>query len=131
MDENTEIEFEVREDREGSSFAIDAVITEDGVQVNIDEVLGNLKPYIKNAILYPNPTEGVVKMDYLVYRRMDALNVQIMDLNGKELINKPISHQLGNHTMEVDLTEYESGTYIMQLNNGDNEFSMNIRIVKQ
>jgi len=131
MNEDSQIFFEVSEERSGDSFVLDAVITEDGIDVAIEVFLGVLKPYIKDAILYPNPTDGILKMDYLVYRRMNELKAQLLDLTGKVLIEKELPHQMGNQSMQLDMRNLESGAYLLRLQNGDIEFTLSYRIIKK
>lgn len=130
MDETTSLFLTVDADREGQEFEISALITEDGIQVGIEVVLGTLKPYIKNAVLYPNPTDGVIQLEYLVYRRMDQLSAQLIDMNGRVLIEQDLEYQLGQQLMEMDMRELQSGMYILKLKNENDEFTFSTRIMK-
>lgn len=131
MDESTQLTFTVSEDREGSEFTINAVITDDGVEVAIDAVLGNLKPYLKEVTLFPNPTDGMIRMNYLVYRRLNSLRAQLLDLNGRILKEQKIMHRMGRQKMEMDITEFKSGAYFLRLTNDKGELSQSIRILKK
>ena len=133
MDESTAIDFVIGGGgtMENEVFTLDAVITEEGIQVQVIEALGDLKPFIKNVLLYPNPTEGVLRFDYLVYRKMNDLKVTIMDTRGVQLLEKQLDHSMGRHGTEIDMTDLESGVYLLTLSNGDQSFSFRKRIIRE
>jgi hypothetical protein len=131
MDESSNIFLEVPEDREGTEFSISALVTEDGISVQIDEVLGTLKPFIKDAVLYPNPTNGILKLDYLVYRKMENLKASIITMDGKLMLEQELPFTLGQKTVEIDMRNLNGGVYLLKLENNSDEFTFSVPIIKE
>lgn len=65
--------------------------------------------------IYPNPTNGILKLD--ISEIDDLINnyCRIYSLNGTLLLNKKISGRL----TEIDLSSYETGSYLMDIHLGD------------
>lgn len=131
IDEDAAIYFEVGGDKENQLFEISAVVTEEGIQVESNEVLYSLKPYIKEVNLYPNPTDGQLGIDYLVYRKLDNLKIELMDIRGVKLIEKVIPHAMDYHHAVLDLTDYESGVYFVNFTDGARSFRHQIKVSRK
>ncbi|WP_170148006.1 leucine-rich repeat domain-containing protein [Marinoscillum furvescens] len=131
LDEDAAIYFEVGGDKENQLFEISAVVTEEGIQVESNEVLYSLKPYIKEVRLYPNPTDGQLGIDYLVYRKLDNLKIELMDIRGTKLVEMEIPHAMDYHHAELDLTEYESGIYFVNFTDGARSFRHQIKVSRK
>ncbi|MFT6881958.1 MAG: Leucine-rich repeat (LRR) protein, partial [Marinoscillum sp.] len=131
MDPNSEIEFIVGGDKENQKFTLLATITEDGIVVEAEEVLYSLKPYIKDIKLYPNPTEGVMKADFLVYRKLEDLKMEIMDVRGIKLFEEELDHRMGLHSTKVDLSQYNAGVYFMVFTDDAGTFRQQVKIGKK
>ncbi len=74
--------------------------------------------------LFPNPAFDIINIDITSAQENDA-ELYIVNTAGKLVKNKTITTSLGKQTIPVDITELESGVYIMQL------ISRNERIVKK
>ncbi len=131
MDPNAEIEFIVGGDKENQKFTLLATITENGIQVEAEEVLYSLKPYIKDIKLYPNPTEDVMRADFLVYRKLDNLRMEVLDVRGVKLFEEELDHRMGLHSTKVDLTSYNSGVYFMVFTDEAGTFRQQVKIGKK
>lgn len=64
-----------------------------------------------NTRIYPNPTKGFLKIEILDQGLKDDVNVLVYDLAGRLLIRAKIE----NSQVELDLSSYQNGTYILRL----------------
>lgn len=131
MDPNSDIEFIVGGDKENQKFTLSAVITEEGIQVVAEEVLYTLKPYIKDVNLYPNPTLGKMKADFLVYRRLNDLKLEVLDTRGVKLFEQELDARMGVQSTEIDLTNYKAGVYFVTFTDGAGTFRHQLKVTKQ
>ncbi|CAE7297754.1 unnamed protein product, partial [Symbiodinium microadriaticum] len=133
MDESTNIDFIIGAggDIENNSFELEAVITDTGIEVGVVEELGDLKPYLKDVLLYPNPTEGILTFDYRVYRSLDNLRAEIYTITGLKLLDTEINHNMGRQRTTLDLTELEGGVYFLRLTDGAQSVSDDIKVIKK
>ncbi|MFY0600786.1 MAG: T9SS type A sorting domain-containing protein [Cyclobacteriaceae bacterium] len=113
MDNKSDIEFFIDPDKENQVFDVEALITEDGITVAAQEILFNWKPYLKEVVMYPNPTEGILGIDYLVYRNIKDLQIKIINAEGRTMIEQEVMHLNGRHHTSVDMTRLASGVYFM------------------
>lgn len=130
MDPDSDIFFEVGGDKENQLFTIAAEITEDGIVVQAEEVLYTLKPYIKDVQLYPNPTMGELVADFLVYRKLKDLKVQIMDARGVFIFEKELNPRMGTQRVELDLSEQSSGVYFLTFTDESGTFRHQVKVSK-
>lgn len=86
----------------------------------IEEEIGEQK-----VIVYPNPTHGIIKLDISGIDGQLNNYCRIYSLNGALLINKKISGSL----TEIDLSTYETGSYLMDIHLGDK--TSRWKIIKQ
>lgn len=131
MDPSSVIEFEVGGDKENQLFSIEAVITEDGIVVDSKEVLSSEKPYIKDVLLYPNPTEGQLVADFLVYRKLRDLKLVVIDMRGVVVLKQELDAAMGVQRAEIDLSPYESGIYFMVFTDDANTFRKQVKVIKE
>ncbi|MEO9477195.1 MAG: T9SS type A sorting domain-containing protein [Cyclobacteriaceae bacterium] len=129
--EDAEVVFEIGGDRENQLFDVNVLITEAGIEVTQEEILYNLKPYIKDVMLYPNPTEGMLSMDYLVYRNIDDMRIQIVSGQGVILVDQAVDHRQGRHHAEVDLTNFESGIYYLIFTDEAGSFAHPVKVSRK
>lgn len=129
--EDAEVVFEIGGDRENQLFDVNVLITEAGIEVTQEEILYTMKPYIKDVMLYPNPTEGKLSMDYLVYRNIDDMRMQIVSGQGVVLVDQEVDHRQGRHHADVDLTEYQSGIYYLIFTDEAGSFAHPVKISRK
>jgi hypothetical protein len=128
IDPNAQVEFEIGGDRENQVFDVNVLITEAGIEVSQEEILYNLKPFIKDVMIYPNPTEGVMGIDYLVYRDIDDLKLQLISTQGVLLMEQELEHWPGARHTEIDLTDYSVGVYYLIFTDNAGTFANHIKI---
>lgn len=131
MDEDSDIEIVVSDTEESQLYQISATITEDGIVVKTDKVLWTPKPFLKNVVLYPNPTVGVMAAQFQVYRKIDDLFAVVRDLKGSVLISQELDPTMGYHNTSFDLTQFESGVYFLEFSDGSGTFKQQVKISKK
>ena len=131
MDPTSEVEFEISEDKDNQVFDVLAIVGENGINIDQTEVLFSWKPYLKEINIYPNPTEGIVTFDYLVYRNIQDLKVQVVSMQGALLKEEKLIPRLGKHNAKIDLTEYKAGIYFMVFTNEAGVFKQEIKLTKK
>ncbi|MEA4967235.1 MAG: T9SS type A sorting domain-containing protein [Bacteroidaceae bacterium] len=112
--QTTNVEFNY--DADGNMILRKIIVVPSNIKGNpnqddvISEEIGQQK--IK---IYPNPTNGIIKLD--ISEIDDLLNnyCLIYSLNGTLLLKKKISGSL----TEIDLSSYETGSYLMDICLGD------------
>ena len=133
MDESTNIDFIIggpNADIEDNEFTLEAIITEEGIIVDVIEVLGHFKPYLKEVLMYPNPTDGILSFDYRVYRKLDELKAELYSITGLKLVDVETEHRLGRQHEVLDMTELEGGVYFLRLTSGSQNVSHDIKVIK-
>lgn len=97
-------------------FAIDEFTTRDAF-VGLSNLKNNL-----NASVYPNPTQGKIKVS--VAAKTNAVEVTVFDVMGKQMLKQ----NAFNNTW-VDLEDLTNGVYFVKIENRDE--STTIRVIKQ
>lgn len=114
LDPSAEVEFEVGEAGIGDTdFKLEAFATEDGIEINIEKVLGLILSYFKDLEVYPNPTSDVVKIKY---RHLKAKHVkaQIVDISGNELTSFDVKNGFDGYH-EIDVSTFSEGIYFLHI----------------
>ncbi|MEO9475326.1 MAG: hypothetical protein ABJG41_07315 [Cyclobacteriaceae bacterium] len=128
--EDAEVVFELGGDRENQVFDVNVLIDEEGINVTQEEVLYNLKPYIKDVVLYPIPTDGLLSLDYLVYRPIDNLKLQVVTTQGVVLMEQEAEHWQGMQQASIDITNQSPGVYYLVFTDDDATFSHHIKVIR-
>jgi|GEM_PF-1098745 len=131
MDPDADIDFVIGGDKENQLFQLTAVITEDGIQVKSEEILFTWKPFIKDVKLYPNPTKGKLKADFLVYRKLEDLKLEVYDIRGIKLKDQQLSSRMGPQSTEVDLTNVDAGVYFIIFTDSAGSFRHQLKVNKE
>lgn len=131
MDSTSNVKFVIGGDVQEQKFEARALITESGISVQAYEVLSVPRPYLKGVILYPNPTEDVLKVDFYVNRKISSLKFEVVSVNGLKVSEKELDHGMGVQRTEVDLTKYESGIYFLVFTDAAGTFRHQVKIGKK
>jgi hypothetical protein len=131
MNPDSDVEFFIDPDKENQIFDVNALITEFGIEVTADEILFNWKPYLKDVVLYPNPTNGILGMDYTVYRNINDLRIQIHNMEGRLLKSQESEHLPGRHHTTLDLTDFATGVYFMILTDKSGTFQQQMKVTRR
>lgn len=118
MDESSQIEFVIEPGEEGANFEAAATITEEGISVEIKKVLGLLRKYFKDLVVYPNPADDHFT---LKYNNLHAENVRMKMVSLKGSTIKNLDIQKGfDQSIEVNTTDLEEGIYLLYFYDGEN-----------
>jgi hypothetical protein len=131
MDESASVEFVIGGDRENQVFEVYALITELGITITQDEILYNLKPYIKDIVLFPNPTEDLLSIDYTVYRKLENLKLKLLSITGEVLLEQDVDHNFGLKHMQLNMSDYGEGVYLLMFIDDLGTVNQTMKIVKQ
>lgn len=109
-----------------SDAAIEAVEFEDYIDNRVDYInckeLGLTELFKENLWLkcHPNPTTGKTTVTYFLRNNSDV-KIEVRDVNGRSLamIQKKDSAE-GEHTLDLDLSRFQNGMYIVALIINDN-----------
>lgn len=69
------------------------------------------KSYIKQILIYPNPSNGVFNIDFSELH-YNEINLQVFDSFGQQIIKESIKQF--NSIATIDLTSFPSGTYLIK-----------------
>ncbi|MEM9895928.1 MAG: FG-GAP-like repeat-containing protein, partial [Bacteroidota bacterium] len=113
LDESSFVEFEVGEAGiSDTDFKLEAFATADGVQVEIQAVLGVILEYFKNLQIYPNPSSEFLKIKYR-HLRSGTIRAQMTDLAGLELWSRTVP-QGYDGSLQIDVSSLAEGMYILR-----------------
>ena len=68
--------------------------------------------------LYPNPAEDIINVNY-VTDIDNTVNIKVIDVTGKEYLNSMYQSSKGINTYQIDLSDFNSGVYYVQITNGN------------
>ncbi len=132
--------WEVDEDiTPGDDYSI-VVTTEDGTElsdgsnsvfeVTIPESVSKAEPDSEALWLYPNPVRDLLNIEFR-FQDNTAMRIKLYDINGKELSTVVVgNHSAGKQHLELDMTGYPAGTYLIRLENEKHSESRKFYYVK-
>jgi len=77
--------------------------------------------------VYPVPTNGLVSVEFTSDKIGTAV-ANIHDVTGKEVASFKIEMLKGMNAINIDMTEYPAGTYMLSINNADTV--INTKLIK-
>ncbi|WP_258103006.1 T9SS type A sorting domain-containing protein [Marinoscillum sp. MHG1-6] len=128
IDPTSEVVFEVGGDKENQVIEVNALITELGIEVDQTEILYTLKPYIKDLHFYPNPTEGVLALDYTVYRSIEDLQLKLTSMDGRIIKEAEAPHYKGRWHTQLDLSDVSVGIYHLVFTDDAGTFRQSVKV---
>lgn len=84
---------------------------------------------ISNVGIYPNPTSGIVNVDFKATETTDV-TIEVVSLTGSILRTKDLGTVNGQQNVSMDLKDLASGVYMMRFTAGDTKFVRKITISK-
>ena len=115
--------------------AINQVQFEDYVNNRIDYIeckeLSTAEIFKENLWMncYPNPSSSYTTVEYYLHQS-GHVEIEVFDMSGRSL-EKVVDENAnqGKHSAEVDLSQYQSGTYLFKLTT--NNVSINKKVIYQ
>ncbi len=132
LDPNAEVEFEVGEQGiSDTEFSLVAFASEDGVEVEIDRILGLILTYFKDLEVYPNPSSDDLNIRYRHLKSADV-TAELVDLTGQIKWSQDLQNGY-NGNLTIDVSEYPAGIYILRFydRNSKNEHVVGYRVLKR
>jgi len=102
---------------EGINYTKDFVIT-------VDEPTSNESLGLQQISVYPNPTNGIISLQFSAINAVEAYHVTISDMIGKFLFRKMYREPL----VQIDIRNYPAGVYLLIVHDGKQQTI--VRIVK-
>ena len=75
--------------------------------------------------IYPNPTQGLLKVDIENLLKGETATISIYDMSGKQIVSKEAS----SFSTEMDITGHPEGVYILRIVIGD--YHSEWKVIKQ
>jgi hypothetical protein len=63
--------------------------------------------------LYPNPSDGIVTLQYYLPEIMDGITVKIYDIQGRLVWKKDLDNVVGETEKQLQLNKLKAGNYIV------------------
>ncbi len=115
MDTTTFVEFELGIDLDQNEISISAVVTEDGIQVELLKETGVPYDYIDDLNIYPNPAKDRIYVD-ISARRDYEIDLEILDMRGVSMLRENIKgYNIANGRLELDVAHLVEGMYLMKI----------------
>ena len=83
---------------------------------------------ISNFILYPNPTKGVINVDFTT-SKSEQISLTLFDVLGRLLYRDAMSYYSGEHHKEINIESLPKGMYVLRITADKNTY--NNRIIKE
>jgi len=114
---------------DGSIFGGSGVLS-GGFTINVIQsgtLSDNVSLAEKEVAVYPNPTNDIATISFMS-DQSDKLTLRVTDLTGKVLEQKVISSSIGQQKIQVDLSEFPQGLYLIGLEqNGSRSYAKVVR----
>ena len=130
LDDAAEVEFEVGElGVSDTEFKLEAFVSEAGIEITIDRVLGLILEYFKDLEVYPNPVIETLKIRYR-HLKSGSVNAQLVDLKGNVLWHDKMQQGFDGQK-EIDVSGLSKGIYLLHIfdNEGRDETVVSYRII--
>lgn len=88
------------------------------------EVTGMEALRLEDALVYPNPTEGLFAFSFTT--APGPITVSVTDVNGKVIYTEENENAAGRYNREINLKEFPAGSYILSVKQNDKIFTQQI-----
>ncbi|MEQ9006799.1 MAG: T9SS type A sorting domain-containing protein, partial [Ekhidna sp.] len=112
-----------------TEFKLEAFVSEAGIEITIDRVLGLILEYFKDLEVYPNPVIETLKIRYR-HLKSGSVNAQLVDLKGNVLWHDKMQQGFDGQK-EIDVSGLSKGIYLLHIfdNEGRDETVVSYRII--
>lgn len=128
--DGSKLDFETRSSYSLSIEVTDGVLSEIGT-VNVivgdlnEDVLSIDNESIEAYIVYPNPSQDLLKVEF-VYE-IQEIDLQVFDMNGKQ---HQVEYQDELKSLNLDISNLTSGVYFIQIHNASKQAVSTLRFIK-
>ena len=124
---NSESEWIQYEDEDSDDFTITYNFEEPlemkAVTAGVQAGLSTIETEMPGIRIYPNPTQGSVTLE----NSTGINSIKIVDLSGKEVLNVK---DVNSITYSIDLSALKPGTYVLQVENSDDQWTVEKLIIE-
>lgn len=114
---------------EGANYYRLELIDADGQENYSNIILLRITTDGKGYTFYPNPTKDVVYYQYEATNK-DQLEIEVLDVLGKQLTTFQHTSILGLNNIGIDLSEYPVGTYMVRVHNSNSSNVHTTKVIK-
>jgi hypothetical protein len=79
--------------------------------------------------IYPNPANNTASVTFME-NKIESYTIQVTDISGKILLQKSNTSTIGENKINLDISKFEKGTYIVYLINKE-MVKMSLKLLKQ
>lgn len=94
-------------------------------KVDSKNTTGNLQ--LEELRMFPNPNSGEFNLQFTA-PKSKKLDVAVLDMSGKTVFKQTVKNFKGSYNNNIDISGYDKGTYILVVNNGEQQFTKKIII---
>jgi len=105
-----------------NTLGLDAFLLQEGATVGIDEVSKN-----KEISLYPNPTNGIFRIQFNSEKSQAGI-LQVINALGQVVYNENLSMTAGSNNRHLDLKSLPSGIYSLNILSANESFAQKLII---
>jgi hypothetical protein len=96
--------------------------------INVTAVGLNNTINAKNILVYPNPNNGLFKIDFQLDAK-DNVTLKIVNLNGQIVYQNNLGSTLSEN-LSIDLSELASGVYTLRVDGVNTQITKKISVIK-
>ncbi len=80
--------------------------------------------------IFPNPTSGMMQVNFNVTEAQAKFNLLVFNVAGQIMYKEALNLSAGQHTIQLDATDFAKGEYFISFSNPDNRVSYESKFVK-
>ncbi len=80
--------------------------------------------------IFPNPTSGMMQVNFNVTESQAKFNLLVFNVAGQIMHKEALNLSAGQHTIQLDATDFAKGEYFISFSNPDNRVSYESKFVK-
>jgi hypothetical protein len=86
--------------------------------------------FVNSFEIYPNPAKNLLNINYNLVEK-GSMNLNIYDLTGKLVLSNTLNQNTaGENLLQLDLSNFSNGLYVLQLTNGKESVSKKLNVVR-
>ncbi len=131
MDQSSDLLLSFDENTDQDAVNLSALVTPEGISVEKVVIKGIAATYLRDLVVYPNPGEDLVQLEYFVKRKVAGLVMNIYDVRGQKMASQQLPFSRGPQNTELNLTGLAAGMYMLTITDVNNTFMETFRIQKK
>ncbi len=99
----------------------------DNIKISDYEFIGQDEIKLAEIGVYPNPTTGVIHLDFEALKSGTA-TIKLIDTKGAVVLQKTVEVSAGQQNITLNMAGQPSGIYLLQLQQGESLYSEKVRL---